>query len=176
MNLRFAHCCHFSPDHLGSGLGACEIHFSFRFKLSTLLIFFSRGQFGSVLRKMIYTFCLDNNNNNNSSNNHIESHNSTFLRPPHCATNCLQRVCLSGQSAVICRSCAAHWVLIMCNTLGANHVQHIGCSSCATHWVQIMCNRLSAHHVQHIGCKSYATHWVLIMCNTLGANMQHIGC
>ena len=76
-----------------------------------------------------------------------------------------------------CKSCATHWVQIMCNTLGANHVQHIGCKSCATHWVQFMCNTLGANHVQHIGCKSCATHWVQIMCNTLGANhVQHIGC
>ena len=42
------------------------------------------------------------------------------LQSPHCATNCLQHVRSSGQGAIVCKSCATHW-------LSAYHVQHVVC-------------------------------------------------
>ena len=37
-----------------------------------------------------------------------------FVRSPHSATNCLQHVRSSSPGAVMCKSHATHWVLIMC--------------------------------------------------------------
>ena len=60
-------------------------------------------------------FRVGNNNNENNSNDCIERRNSRFLQFPHCATNCLQHVCSSGQSAIVCKSCATHRALTACN-------------------------------------------------------------
>ena len=87
----------------------------------------------------------------------------------------LQHIHSSSQSAFVCKSCATHWALTMCNMLCsntytqaarvhscANHVQHIEllpCATCApTHTlkqpecirVQIISNTLSSYHVQHV--------------------------
>ena len=38
-----------------------------------------------------------------------------FLQSPHCAANSLQRLWSSGHGTTVCKSCATHPVLIMCN-------------------------------------------------------------
>ena len=38
-----------------------------------------------------------------------------LLQSPHCAMNCLQHIRSSGPGAIMCRSHAAHRVLITCN-------------------------------------------------------------
>ena len=63
----------------------------------------------------------NNNDNYNNNNNRIERRNLRFLQS-HCAANCLQHVCSSGQGAIVCKSRATHR-LIEC-LLCANHVQH----------------------------------------------------
>ena len=50
-----------------------------------------------------------------NNNNRTERRNLRFLRSPHCAANHLQHVRLSGPGAIICKSCATHRALIMCN-------------------------------------------------------------
>ena len=57
----------------------------------------------------------NNNNNNNNNNERIESRNSKLLQSPHCAMNCLQLECSSGQGAIVCKSCATHWLLTTFN-------------------------------------------------------------
>ena len=37
-----------------------------------------------------------------------------FLQSPHRAANCLQHVCSSGPSAIVCKSRATHRALVMC--------------------------------------------------------------
>ena len=41
--------------------------------------------------------------------------NLIFLQSPHCTEHCLQHVRSSGQSPVMCKPCATHWALTMCN-------------------------------------------------------------
>ena len=38
-----------------------------------------------------------------------------FLQSPHSAANCLQHARSSGPGAIVCKSCATHQALIMCN-------------------------------------------------------------
>ena len=39
----------------------------------------------------------------------------TSLQSPHCAVNCFQHVHSSGLGTIVCKSCAKHQALIMCN-------------------------------------------------------------
>ena len=39
--------------------------------------------------------------------------------PPHCTANCLQHARSSGLGEIMCKTCATHWTLIMCNMLFA---------------------------------------------------------
>ena len=39
-----------------------------------------------------------------------------FQQSPHCAVNRLQHVDSSGLGTILCKSCATHWALIMCNS------------------------------------------------------------
>ena len=54
----------------------------------------------------------NNTNDNNSINSRIERHNSRF-----CTISSLhqQHIRSSGRSKIVCKSCAAHRALIMCN-------------------------------------------------------------
>ena len=38
-----------------------------------------------------------------------------FWQSLHCSANCLQHIHSSGPGAIVCKSCATHWVLITCN-------------------------------------------------------------
>ena len=59
---------------------------------------------------------VDSNNNDSDNNdNVIDRHNSRILQSPYCATNCLQHVLLSGQGAILCKSCATRQGLITFN-------------------------------------------------------------
>ena len=51
----------------------------------------------------------------NGNNGRAERRNWKFLQSPHCAANCLQHVCSSGQRAIVCKSRAIFRALITCN-------------------------------------------------------------
>ena len=55
--------------------------------------------------------------NNNDTYNHIERCSLRFLQCPHCATNCLQYVRISGQGTNMCQSHATH----------LEHLSHAAC-------------------------------------------------
>ena len=61
----------------------------------------------------------DDDDNNNNNNNIVIVFKGAiwdfFLQSPHCAANCLQHVCSSGQGAIVCKSRPTHRALITCN-------------------------------------------------------------
>ena len=60
---------------------------------------------------------VSNNNNNSNNSNRIQRRNSRFFKSPHCAVNRLRHVRWSGPGTIVCKSCAIHRALHMCNML-----------------------------------------------------------